>query len=114
MAPRYLGLETVLAKSFARIHWQNLINFGALPLTFADPADYDALKVGDVIEITAIRAAIEAGPEVTASVNGTRTIRLKHDMSPRQLELLFCGGVINWLRERIGVANGSAATTNST
>jgi aconitate hydratase len=52
LAPRYLGLRTVLARSFARIHWQNLVNFGVLPLTFADLADYDRLKVGDMIRLS--------------------------------------------------------------
>ena len=46
--PRYLGLQVVLAQSFARIHWQNLVNFGVLPLTFNDPADYDTLVPGNV------------------------------------------------------------------
>jgi aconitate hydratase len=55
--PRYLGLEVVIAKSIARIHWQNLVNFGVLPLTFADPSDYDRLKRGDTIQIVGIADA---------------------------------------------------------
>ena len=101
LAPRYLGLELVLAKAFARIHWQNLVNFGVLPLTFVDPADLDHLQVGDRIEIDGIRAALEAGTAVTASVNrGRPTLNLRHDLSPRQVDVLLRGGVINWLRER--------------
>ena len=101
LAPRFLGLETVLAKTFARIHWQNLINFGVLPLTFADPADFDGLEIGDIIEIAGIRAALEAGSNVTATVNqGHRTICLKHELSRRQMDLMLRGGVINWLRDR--------------
>ena len=46
LAPRYLGLRAVLAKSFARIHWQNLVNFGVLPLTFADPARLRPARAG--------------------------------------------------------------------
>jgi aconitate hydratase len=49
IAPRYLGLQAVLAKSFARIHWQNLANFGVVPLEFTDPADYDRIDQGDTI-----------------------------------------------------------------
>ena len=102
LAPRFLGLETVLAKTFARIHWQNLVNFGVLPLTFADPSDFDRLDVGDIIEISGIRAALEAGPNLAASLNrGRGTIQLRHDLSRRQIELLLRGGVINWLRERV-------------
>ena len=103
LAPRYLGLETVLAKSFARIHWQNLVNFGVLPLTFADAADYDRLELGDTIEIAGVAEALAAGHEIAATVRGGKEkIRLRHDLSPRQIEVLLAGGVINWLRARLG------------
>jgi aconitase A len=61
IAPRYLGARVVIAKSFARIHWQNLINFGVLPLTFTDASDYDRLKAGDTIRIASAEAALTAG-----------------------------------------------------
>ncbi len=102
LAPRYLGLEVVLAKSFARIHWQNLVNFGVLPLTFADPADYDGLEIGDSVEITGVAEALAAGRDITATLRGKDTIRLTHGLSPRQVEVLLAGGVINWLRARLG------------
>ena len=101
LAPRYLGLETVLAKSFARIHWQNLINFGVLPLTFADPSDYDRLDLGDVIAIEDVAGALAAGPEITAGRRGGGEIRLRHGLSPRQIEVLLAGGVIAWMRARV-------------
>ena len=63
----YLGLHGVIAKSFARIHWQNLINFGVLPLTCVDPSDYDHLKQGDKIRIAGIAAALKTGREVRSS-----------------------------------------------
>ncbi len=92
----------MLAKSFARIHWQNLVNFGVLPLTFQDLADYDRLEMGDTVEITGVADALAAGREITATVRGGKaTIRLRHDLSPRQIEILLAGGVINWLRGRI-------------
>ena len=109
LAPRYLGLETVLAKSFARIHWQNLINFGVLPLTFTDPTDLDRLEIGDVVELQGIGSALSAGPDISASVNG-RPLRLRHDLSSRQIELLLRGGVINWLRERIHSGTSDSST----
>jgi aconitate hydratase len=90
----------VAARSFARIHWQNLVNFGVLPLTFADPADYDRLRQGDRLRLSGIRAALHAGKRLEAQVNGY-SVALQHDLSPRQLDLLLSGGVINWLRERI-------------
>jgi aconitate hydratase len=101
LAPRYLGLEVVLAKSFARIHWQNLINFGVLPLTFVDPAIFDRVEIGDVVEIAGIEAALSSGQAINANING-KPLQLRHDLSARQIDLLLRGGVINWLRERIG------------
>jgi aconitate hydratase len=101
LAPRYLGLEVVLAKSFARIHWQNLINFGVLPLTFVDPAIFDRVEIGDVVETAGIEAALSSGQAINATING-KPLQLRHDLSARQIDLLLRGGVINWLRERIG------------
>jgi aconitate hydratase len=103
LAPRYLGLRVALARSFARIHWQNLVNFGVLPLTFAELDDYDRLKLGDVIQICGVHATLMSGQnEFTASlVDGKGTIALRHDLSRRQVDLLLSGGVINWLRERL-------------
>jgi len=101
LAPRYLGLEVVLAKSFARIHWQNLINFGVLPLTFSDPAIFDRLEIGDVVEIAGIEAGLSSGQTVTANING-KPLALRHGLSARQIDLVLRGGIINWLRERVG------------
>jgi aconitate hydratase len=104
LAPRHLGLRVVLARSFARIHWQNLANFGVLPLTFADPADYDTIAQGNAIRLAGLHAALRAGQrEIGATLdNGRRrSIALRHDLSPRQAKLLLAGGVINWLRERL-------------
>src|SRR3954467_6749848 len=103
LAPRHLGLHAVLARSFARIHWQNLANFGVLPLTFADPGDYDRLKLGDVIRLSGVHTTLRSGQKAfAASVgDGMSTIALRHDLSPRQVNLLLSGGVINWLRERL-------------
>jgi aconitate hydratase len=99
----------VLARSFARIHWQNLANFGVLPLTFADLADYDRLKVGDVIRLSDIHETLRSGrKDFTASLGGAGTIALQHDLSPRQVDLLLSGGVINWLRARLGLQEDPA------
>ena len=59
LAPRYLGLKVVIVKDFARIHWQNLINFGILPITFVNDEDYDKLEQGDVLQIKNIRQTIQ-------------------------------------------------------
>jgi aconitate hydratase len=107
LAPRHLGLRVVLARSFARIHWQNLANFGVLPLVFADPADYDRIAQGDVVRLSGVHAALRSGERALdaslAAANGgpERRISLRHDLSPRQADLLLAGGVINWLRQRL-------------
>ena len=100
LAPRHLGLRVAVAKSFARIHWQNLVNFGVLPLTFADPADYQAVAQGAMLRIEGLHGTLRAGRTVTATIGG-RTLALRHDLSPRQLDVLLQGGVINWLRQAV-------------
>jgi aconitate hydratase len=102
LAPRYLGLQVVIAKSFARIHWQNLVNFGVLALTFSDAGDYDQIEPGDVIRLSGVHAALRSGRELRASVaDGRHAIVLHQDLSRRQVDLLLSGGVINWLRQRL-------------
>ncbi|HET9819046.1 MAG TPA: aconitate hydratase [Rhodanobacteraceae bacterium] len=100
LAPRYLGLRAVVTKDYARIHWQNLVNFGVLPLTFADAGDYETLVQGDVIALDGLRESLGKDNTVTASVNGKSKLKLKHQLSPRQVEVLLAGGLINWMRER--------------
>ena len=102
LAPRYLGLGLVLAKGFARIHWQNLINFGVLPLTFEDPTDYTQIEQGDVLRIDDLHQQLADNPEVTVqNLTKGRTFITRHAMSPRQLEIMLAGGMINWLKGRL-------------
>jgi aconitate hydratase len=100
LAPRDLGLRVVLARSFARIHWQNLVNFGVLPLTFADPADYDRLGQGEVLSFAGVHAALREGGSLSGRRADGGSVALQHTLSPRQVEVLLAGGVINWLRLR--------------
>jgi predicted aconitate hydratase len=92
---RYLGLHAVLAKSFARIHWQNLANFGILALEFAEEGDYERIDAGDTLAIAGVRDALGAGREVTVS-NATKDERytVRHRFSPRQVEAVLAGGLI--------------------
>jgi aconitate hydratase len=111
IALRYLGARVVIAQSIARIHWQNLINFGVLPLTFVEVADYDRLQPGDTIRIENIEAALRAGERVVATVNGSSDpIALRHNLSERQIEILVAGGAINW---RVGSSNIESTATMS-
>lgn len=99
LAPRYLGLRLVVAKSFARIHWENLVNFGVLPLTFASPDDYKRVQPGDVIVIDHVIDALKKGHALTATIEGKDTeITLRHRLSPRQIDVLAVGGLINWIK----------------
>jgi aconitate hydratase len=99
ITPRYLGLRAVVAKSYARIHRQNLVNFGILPLRFADPRDYDRIAPGDVLLLDGVRDALVTGDElliVNTSENQRFTVR--HGLSPRQVEIVLAGGQIPLLR----------------
>ncbi|GAA2343871.1 aconitate hydratase [Saccharopolyspora halophila] len=95
IAPRYLGLRVVIAKSFARIHWQNLANFGIVALTFADPADYDAIERDDVLVLENLPEALRSGTEldVRDETRGFR-FRARHALSNDQVESVVAGGVI--------------------
>ena len=101
LAPRYLGLKAVIAKSFARIHRQNLVNFGILPLTFVDPGDYDRIRQEDVLEVEHAAEALRAGSTVTVR-NATRntSFAAEHGLSGRQLAAVVEGGLINVVRKR--------------
>ena len=100
LAPYFLGLRAVLAKDYARIHWQNLVNFGILPLTFAKAGDYDKLEQGDVVSLENLRETLGKTDTLEAKIGGKKTIQLKHQLSPRQVEVLLAGGLIPWMRER--------------
>jgi aconitate hydratase len=102
IAPRHLGLRVVVAKSFARIHRQNLANFGILALTFADPADFDALDRGDVLHLEGLHDALRRPAEVPARVGPDgATITLAHALSPRQVDMLLAGGLIPVFKQRL-------------
>jgi len=101
LAPRYLGLKVVLVKDFARIHLQNLINFGILPLTFVNEEDYDLVRQEDVLEFRQIHQTIQNQRTFDIKLKGTdRTIPVQHDLTKRHLEILLAGGIINWIKEK--------------
>jgi aconitate hydratase len=99
ICPMYLGVKTVIAKSFERIHAANLINFGIVPLTFANETDYDAIGANDEIEIGAIKTALVTGTDLMLSdrTNGKR-VSLKYSLSARQRDILLAGGMLNYAR----------------
>lgn len=122
LAPRYLGVRVKLVKSFARIHLANLINFGILPLTFENPADYDLLAQGQLLELPEVRRLLLAGAarlplKVVGEARGQgkketagvipfpkkkveeKEIWVRVDLSPRQRQILALGGALNLARE---------------
>ena len=98
ICPRYLGLRVVIAKSFARIHWQNLANFGILALEFTDDGDYDALEQGATLSFSGVRDALQHGSEITGSVDGTE-YTFRHQLSDRQVSMVLAGGLIRQIAE---------------
>lgn len=104
LAPGYLGLRVLIAKTFARIHGQNLPNSGILPLTFVDPADYDKIEQGDVVVIRDIRGTVSAGASIEVEVKGKGRLPARHHMTARQVEILLCGGLINWVKHRTSIS----------
>jgi 3-isopropylmalate dehydratase small subunit len=100
LAPMYLGLKAVIAKSFARIHWNNLINFGIVPLTFAKEADYDEVEQGDELELASVTEALQKGQPVTVrNLTKNKEFKAAHTLTSRQADIVLAGGLLNWVRE---------------
>ncbi|WP_413999043.1 aconitate hydratase [Flavobacterium sp. W1B] len=102
LAPKYLGQKFAIAKSYARIGWQNLINFGIIPFEFKNAADYDKLEQGDVLRIQDLRAAILNKDSIIAIVVGKEIeIPLTYSISERQTQIILKGGVINYVKHAL-------------
>ena len=99
LVPMYLGVRAVLTKSFARIHVANLINAGILPLTFCDPADYDAISQDSVLRLSDIDAALESGEMTITDETTGRSFRAECRFTPRQSAILRAGGLLNYTKE---------------
>ncbi|MBL7183001.1 MAG: aconitate hydratase [Anaerolineae bacterium] len=103
LAPMYLDLKAVIAKSFARIHHANLVNVGILPLAFTDEADYNTLEQGDEWEISGVRAALQAREELTVrNLTRNKTFRVSYDLTERQVKILLAGGLLNYIKKAGG------------
>ena len=98
LVPLYLGVKAVIAKSFARIHRANLINFGILPLEFKNEADYDTLALGDGIKIDGLFDAVVNGTDITLTTDSGAKIPLSLDLSDRQRMILAAGGLLNYTK----------------
>ena len=99
LVPMYLGIRCVIAKSFARIHVANLINAGILPLTFADPADYEALRQGDRLRLEALGEGMAAGSVTVVNESTGNRFTALCDITERQRNILLAGGLLNYTKE---------------
>lgn len=98
LAPLYLGVKAVVAKSFARIHKQNLVNNGIIPLTFADGADYEQIHEGDMLVFTDLLAQIPTGSVTVLNQTTGKSIALQIELGERQEKLLLAGGLLTSIR----------------
>jgi aconitate hydratase len=98
LVPMYLGIKVVLAKSFARIHRANLVNFGILPLVFSSQTDYDRLSVGDELVIKDLIKQLESDSITIICKKDERKINARHGLTPRQLAIVRAGGLLNYTR----------------
>ncbi len=98
IAPKYLGLKAVIVKSFARIHLANLVNFGIVPLTFADKNDFNKIEQGDKFEIDL--TALESGSIPLKNLTKGFNILLTHSLSETEIEILKAGGKLPYIKEK--------------
>ncbi|MFE4107519.1 aconitate hydratase [Almyronema epifaneia] len=102
IAPRYLGQIAVLAKSYARIGWQNLVNFGILPLEFVNPDDYATVNAADEIELVNLRTVVYSKePFQAKNLTQGLTYELTHQLSDRQRQVILLGGLINEYKAKL-------------
>ncbi|MDT7871843.1 MAG: aconitate hydratase [Thermocrinis sp.] len=104
LAPRFLGVRAVLAKSFARIHHANLVNFGIVPLEFKNKEDYHKFSLGDEILIPDLKNRLQEGKEIVV-INKTtgEEIVCTYNLTPKQVSVLLKGGLLNWIKSKQGV-----------
>ncbi|MBI4653898.1 MAG: aconitate hydratase [Nitrospirae bacterium] len=99
LAPMYLGVKAVLAKSFARIHRENLINFGILPLV-VDHDAYNSLEQDDEIEFPNLAKEVKESQEVAiVSLKTGMTYKGEHGLTERQREIILAGGLLNYIKQ---------------
>lgn len=101
LAPRYLGVKAVLVQSFARIHLANLINFGILPLTFVDAADYEKVQAGDELILDIRGLALGQALQLRDVTQGVEIAVQPQLASERDLELIRKGGALSWASEQL-------------
>jgi aconitate hydratase len=108
LGPMHLGVRAVIAKTFARIHRANLVNWGILPLEFADPADYDAVAVGDRLRVSALAEGLAAGTLIVENETQGQRFATRCALTAREQVILRAGGRLAHTREAGSGAIGAA------
>ncbi len=100
---RYLGIQVIIAKSFARIHQANLINFGILPLIFENSDDYDNISQNDILKIESIHTGILKNNSSLEVINITKNIvfKVKYNLSEREKNIIKAGGLLPWIQKKL-------------
>ncbi len=102
LVPLYLGIKSVVAKSFARIHQANLINAGIVPFTFTNASDYDKIEQGDELAIENIRDSISTKKDIILkNLTKNEEYPLSYEFSERQTDMILAGGLLNYTREKV-------------
>ncbi|OGS39644.1 MAG: aconitate hydratase [Elusimicrobia bacterium RIFOXYD2_FULL_34_30] len=96
LCPKYLGIKAIIAKSFARIHKSNLINFGIMPLMFENVSDYEKICMSDKLEIENAREIISKNKLIVKNITNNFSFSVIHDLTKRQLGILLAGGLLNY------------------
>ena len=100
LAPLYLGVKAIICKSFARIHKQNLINNGILPLTFENEADYDKVDQGDRLELPGVKTAIQNGGKILVkNITKHTMFNATLELSERGKGMILEGGLLNYTKK---------------
>jgi len=108
LAPMYLGIQAVIAKSFARIHRSNLINFGILPLVFGNPDDYDKIEQGDRLSIRDVKGSMAGEQKYDVEVPSKGiTIRCTSNLNEREREIISTGGLLSYARRMCSAGEDS-------
>lgn len=102
LVPLYLGVKAVVAKSFARIHKDNLINYGILPAVFENGEDYEKIEQGDSLLLEDVIESIKKGRGILKNVSKQLEIPVIFDLTKRQVELLLEGGLLNYIKKNLG------------
>jgi len=100
MAPMYLGIKAIVAKSYARIHRANLINFGILPLIFGEANEFEEIEIGDWLQINSLRGSLRVnGFLKIENTTQQRTFEVAHGLNQREIDILLAGGLLNYTKE---------------